>query len=622
MPGPRRALPLPLAGVIGAATALVACAQLLNLDGLDFVAPEPDAAPPPAPPVCESGEARCEGVALQVCRRDQTGFRTARVCSSEALCCDEAACGGVACLPPVCMPGDFRCDGPELAICDDAQAGWTPIDSCASPAQCNAKLGRCTEQPCNATLPDYQCNGPVLETCAVGGWQTRDECEATGLCNDTATAACADSGCTSDGVLQPSSCEAGDYLRCNDAQTGFEIVETCLNATRCYALLDRIIDDPHVAQLDPGDLARLGCVEQACLPGKYQCDTSGRLLRCNPNRSAYQFVAQCNSAGQCDAELGLCQAEPCTDGRRQCSGNQLQLCQNNAWQPLRDCTLREPCDAAFPDGCRPGVCEPMEYRCDETALQRCSASGTGWIPVRQCETAALCNAAARRCDEPACGTEQRRCNRQGQLQQCSPGREAWVLEQDCPALATPPVEASAALVTGLCDSTNRGRLAQPGCAEGQLRCNSEFLERCRGNAWRPELRCESAALCDPLTLTCLPPVCVPGTFQCLRRGTNEPADADDSTLGLVLQVCAPGGNAFVTTQECSSEQLCDAAHGQCDICVSNQAVCVDDTLYQCSADGQERTLGRECPLGCVSGSLPDAGTAVTGPAACRDDPAP
>lgn len=619
MPRPRWALPFALAGVIGAAGALVACAQLLNLDGLEFVEPEPDAGPSPPPPACERGEAHCEGVALQVCRDNQAGFRTARVCSSAALCCDQTACGGAGCLPPACVPGDFRCDGAVLAICNDGQTGWTPIDNCPSPAQCNAKLGRCTDQPCNpaAAPPVFQCSGAVLEACEADGWRMRDTCPATGLCNDDpTTAACAGSGCTSDGVLQPFSCEAGDYLRCNDAQTGFEIVETCLNATSCYALLDRVSGDPHLARLDPGDLERLGCVEQACLPGSHQC-RNGALYRCNPNRSAYQLVEQCGSPGQCDASQGECQPEPCANGRRQCSGNQLQVCQNNAWQPIVDCTLREPCDADF-DGCRPGFCEPMAYQCDGAALQRCSASGTGWIPVRQCETPTLCNAAARRCDEPTCAAEQRRCNRQGQLQQCSPGREAWVLEQDCPALATPPMDPSAALVTGLCDSNNRGCLPQPTCTEGQLRCNGQFLERCRGSGWRSESRCESAALCDPLTLACLLPVCVPGTYQCLRRGTNVAADPDDSTLGLVLQVCVPGGNAFVTAQECSGEELCDAVHGQCDLCVSNQAGCDEDgNLYQCSADGQERTLDRACPLGCVAGGGADAGSGATGPAACR-----
>lgn len=64
-----------------------------------------------------------------------------------------------------------------------------------------------------------------------------------------------------------------------------------------------------------------------------------------------------------------------------------------------------------------------------------------------------------------------------------------------------------------------------------------------------------------------------------------------------LTSCAPDGTP--TTKQCRSQELCDAANGQCDVCAADTTRCVDDRqLAQCSSDGQNETVSA------CSGALP------------------
>src|SRR6185295_5117015 len=110
----------------------IACAQVLDVDGIKIVGG--DSVPPPVPPpdyACAPRQLHCEGAALQICREDRSGFRTARVCSSAPLCCtDPSVCPNPGCQPPACTPGDFKCDDRVLSVCNEGLTGWTPLSTC------------------------------------------------------------------------------------------------------------------------------------------------------------------------------------------------------------------------------------------------------------------------------------------------------------------------------------------------------------------------------------------------------------------------------------------------------------------------------------------------------------
>jgi hypothetical protein len=605
-----------------AATALWACGQILNVDGIEIQQLEDGgggsggSVPPPRD--CLPGAFQCKGAALQFCEELDREFRTVRVCSSAALCCPtpELCAGQPGCLEPACEPGEFRCQGEVLEACNAGQTGFEEVDRCASATQCNASLGRCTDQPCNATLRERQCNGPNQEECLPGqsSWTLIESCATHELCSTEPAASCAPADCRINGPASPPSpyqCVSGNLMRCNDGQTGWEFVETCLNTANCNALIDALVGNPYAPAMSTLQLRNLGCTAPGCTPGRYRCN-GNQLLLCGANRTGYlDPIATCQSPRHCDASGGRCTLTPCSVGQHQCSGDEYQVCGELGWELEERCSPGAPCDAQT--GCQETTCKANEYRCNDAQLERCNVARTGWIPVQTCESAGLCDVAAKRCEEPACLPNQARCTPAGVLERCNADRTAWVVEADCAALANLP----AALGSGACDPTGNGQCsASAACAAGALRCNGAALERCRNDAWRPFERCETAAQCDVAAGRCQPAVCEPRTFRCVTPG-NPPvvAEADTPRLGLSLEQCNETGTGFEPVRTCTPLELCDDTHGQCDICNPTRPLeCADRTLLVCTADGQERTLYKQCTQGCV-----EAGTGGSNRTTCLED---
>jgi len=615
--------------VLGLVLAL-GCAQVLGTDQIQIIGDPPasggtGSGPAPA---CNASELRCVGPSLQICREDRSGFRTARVCSTPQLCCsDPSRCPTPTCLAPSCAPGDFSCDGRTLRICNDAQTGWTAISTCASAPQCNASLGRCTDQPCNPSLPDRQCSGGELLSCASSNWASLGVCETQALCSaEPSNYGCTETGCRvgNNTLPSPFQCANGDLLRCNDEQTGFEFVETCLNALHCSGLINEV-GDPYGVNLDADDLRALGCTLPGCTPGHYSCDDQGRLLLCNNNRTSYRVVVEeCGSPSRCNASTGRCTDDDCTPGQTQCNANLLQTCSpQRRWETTATCAGAAQCEL---DGCRAPECQVADYRCSGSTLERCNISRTGWIAIHTCDTAALCNAEAKRCDAPVCRPGQRRCSHEGKLESCSSGQNAWDTSSDCRLLAGLPETASPEQLSGLCDLSGTRCLNPASCSAGSLRCNGEFLERCQNDSWQPQARCDTPSACDASgTGSCRMTQCIPGTHRCVIPGSTPiVAEPGDPVQGLTLQECNAAGSDYDTVAECTG--YCDASHGQCDICNSLQLLCFDARLYRCSADGQERELEKPCRMGCTTPSSSgasdagaDAGTAVMGRPTCVED---
>jgi hypothetical protein len=592
-----------------AALALHACGQILNTEGIEIVRVPEDAGSGGgggstglAP--CDLGEFRCQGAALQLCE-DPGTFRTVRVCSSERLCCasPELCAGQPGCLAPACSEGERRCRGDVLEACNELQTGFVEIDRCPSALHCNASLGRCTDQPCNSAAREFQCSGSSLEECLPDRdqWTLAESCVTNGLCSAIAPAGCAQQGCRIGGtgsLPSPYQCVSGNLMRCNDDQTDWEFVETCLNTANCNALIEPLMGDPRAAAMTTDQLSKLGCSPPDCAPGRYRC-VGNQLFLCGVNRTGYlELSAVCESARQCDANLGRCLDQPCIEGQRQCSGDEYQECTAGGWRLLELCASGAPCDPQ--NGCQPAVCQPNEYRCDGVELLRCNVERTGWIPVKTCDSAALCDVDAKRCDTPACLPGARRCGAFGQLEGCRGDLAGWELLLDCAVRAGVPRGPNA---SSLCDPSGDGQcLPTQTCNNAALRCNGAELEQCRDNAWRPYARCETAAQCNlSREQPCLEPVCQPGSFRCVGPG-NPPVPAAPETprQGLALEVCNPAGTGFDAVRQCATLEVCDDAHGQCDICDAARPItCAGNNLRVCTADGQENTLYKACAQGCV-----------------------
>lgn len=605
-----------------AAAVLGACAQILNADGVEIVTEPTGGAGGGGPaPSCQPGSFRCAGPALQLCEAGDF-FRTVRVCSSAELCCDSPErCEGrqPSCQAPACNEGEFRCSREVLERCNAGQTGFEELDRCASPLACNASQGRCNDAVCDATLRERQCNGPNLEECTPGRdeWSPVETCRSNALCNTDPALGCEAPACRIESPSSPPNpyiCMSGNLMRCNDALTGWEFVETCLNTANCNALIDTLVGDPYAPDIPAEQLERLGCTPPGCAPGRYRCDGADLML-CGANRTGYiELVGRCETARHCDATRGRCAEAPCTPGERQCNGDEHRVCTEAGWQVLATCPSGAACDPQT--GCLATLCRPNEYRCDGAELERCNVERNGWIPVRTCAAPALCNVAAKRCDSPVCAAGTARCTRSGALEQCKADGSGWDLVADCgAAVGVPPGPAAAAL----CDPSGGGRCQTTAfCSEGALRCNAAELERCRGNIWRPYAHCATSAQCDASAGQCQAAACDPGSFRCVNPADPSTPVADDaSRLGLLLQVCNDSGTGFESASACGPLELCDAEHGQCDICDPTlPSVCAGNDLLVCTADGQELTLYKACTQGCIAAG--DGSSRTT----CREDSNP
>lgn len=614
---PRSCAGAVIAGAILSAAALAACAQLLNVDGVEIVT-ETEAGGAGGGPAqgCQAGTFRCTGPALQLCDGSGADYRTVRVCSSAQLCCDTPErCGGQpGCQAPACLEGEFRCNGELLEACNEGQTGFEEIDRCASALQCDSSQGRCTDAVCERPR---RCSGGDLEECApnLSRWALVDDCESAALCDPEAPA-CAEAACriidSPTSLPSPYICTGGNLMRCNDGLTGWEFVETCLNPANCNPLIDALMGDPYAPDIPTEQLERLGCTPPGCAPGRYRCE-GAELMLCGANRTGYvERVAACESPRHCDASRGRCTLTPCLVGERQCNGDEYRVCTASGWDVLQTCPSGGPCDPQA--GCLATSCAPNEYRCDGAQLERCNVERNGWIPVQTCATAGLCNVAAKRCDTPVCVPGAARCTRAGALERCNTESSGWDLVADCTATTPTPVGPAA---SALCDPSGPGQcLPFAVCTDDTLRCNAAVLERCRGNVWHPYAHCATPAQCDAAGGTCRDAACEPGSFRCVNPADPAtPLPDEASPLGLELQTCNAQGTGYEAVKLCGTLELCDAPHGQCDICDPTlPSVCSGNELHVCTADGQELTLYKVCTEGCI-----EAGVEGSSRTTCRED---
>lgn len=190
-----------------------------------------------------------------------------------------------------------------------------------------------------------------------------------------------------------------------------------------------------------------------------------------------------------------------------------------------------------------------------------------------------------------------------------------------------------------CDiCVGEGECLEGGCEPGKWVCDGAVLKRCdeSGDSFveEKEEKCISSALCDAENGEC--DLCLPGgDARCTEDGRDKEVCASDgqgwvvkpcpdsicvegqcrtrlcephewSCSGSALRRCNSVGDGFVEEdrRDCESSLLCDAEHGECDVCVPGKDVrCTSDDKDKesCSADGQG-WIFEDCPDDiCVSG---------------------
>ncbi|HTQ05434.1 MAG TPA: hypothetical protein VMI54_16335 [Polyangiaceae bacterium] len=239
--------------------------------------------------------------------------------------------------------------------------------------------------------------------------------------------------------------------------------------------------------------------------------------------------------------------DTCEPDTFMCNGATLQRCSDDrkSWTPVATCTDADHCDPTSA-ACRP--CSPGEWACNGATLESCGPN-LRWTPATSgpCASPELCSVSGDRstggCIMPACDTPGGHVCDGNRLLRCSAGRDALVLVDRCGS-------------NDLCDASKAdaqaragglGTCVPPVCLAGTFACDGATLEHCLDDetGWEALTYCDDASSCNPLTGDCTP--CSPGDAAC---------------SGSELWVC--GANGFAKSKTCDAPELCDAGNKTCD----------------------------------------------------------
>jgi hypothetical protein len=463
-------------------------------------------------------------------------------------------------LGAACEPGAYRCTNELLERCNDDRSGFVVEQVCASPAECNLNA-----RTCRACEPgEIMCRDNVLERCdANATWVADPPCDPTTRCSVTSDRRMGE--CKSACQAGKHECDGPRLLRCSASRDRTEVVALCENEEHCDA---QYADE--LAQAGK----RGACRAAACEPDEFRCD-GATLQHCSIDRTRLELHATCDSPDLCNSSQGVCAA--CSPGAIECNGAELRRCSDSStWETLAICDAPALCDEEA-GSCSRGSCsEPGALRCgggDLPALEVCS-DGLEWVVAEPCATRALCSVSAGRCLTPACDANETRCSG-SRHEGCSSDRTRWDAVTACPP--------------GTHCTPNEGCVPSP-CVEDSFRCNGAGLERCVSGSFQEVARCETAALCDDVS--------VPG--RCVASSCTKPFTCYD---GGILRGCNPRNGEYEFRTCRSPVPVCDenpavgTGQPECDECIADDYSCNGSDLRRCSSDGKRTEKVATCPTG-------------------------
>lgn len=325
--------------------------------------------------------------------------------------------------------------------------------------------------------------------------------------------------------------------------------------------------------------------------------------------------------GRVDAGQSVETLEPlCIPGGVQCNGSWVERCVPSGseepprWTKIEDCLSEALCTEL--GTCNPPACEAREVRCSGAVPQRCRADRTGWEELTACESAAHCSVDGAACSSAAggdapcclatpCESGELRCN-SNELQRCRVDRTDLDQVASCATAALCAASMSSCTGdAGVCECV------EPACGPGETECEGSTLRRCNADQTGFELveTCASVELCERgrarLPLSCEPPACAAGSFDCTAEGLLRSCKQDRTGFDDV-RAC-PGGAAF-----------CNGGQGVCTPapCEPGQRTCDGADVVACRADqtGFEPT-GVSCETADLC-SIDAAGVVSCLPPAC------
>jgi hypothetical protein len=205
-----------------------------------------------------------------------------------------------------------------------------PCDGCIEPDEADPMSTPTPDPECAAG--ELACDGAVLLRCRYDGqgFEAISECVADWLCEESVASGSAE--------CRPCSCALGE-TRCNGST-----LERCSEPCRFEPL----------EQCETAGLCNAGggeCLTPVCDGGAFRCN-GATIERCNDDRTEWQAVSVCASAGVCQLSLNSggdfpqCVACGCQVAEMRCNGARLERCDDAcAFHVIEECEAPELCDA-------------------------------------------------------------------------------------------------------------------------------------------------------------------------------------------------------------------------------------------------------------------------------------
>lgn len=311
----------------------------------------------------------CKDGAIWKCDSSGGGSTLSQMCGAGQFCSmsdDDADCSDT-----MCAAGELICDGNVASKCKADGSGPAPGGTDCAKSKQVCYQGKCQDQACNAG--EKVCQHDDVYLCAASGTSMSliADCLTTEVC-DAKAGACRPRVCEP-GKLD---CDATRVVECNEFGSGWQQV-----GTDCVA---------------QGEICSAGaCKKQTCDPGSTFCD-DGSVYQCNADGVGSSLWQTCSvEYYHCEefpgSNYAQCSYNQCQPGQVLCDGNYIKTCTANGDIPATgtDCGGESYCENGT---CKPRVCTPYEYFCQNSDIYYCDDYGRAAYLAQDCSNGTICQA--------------------------------------------------------------------------------------------------------------------------------------------------------------------------------------------------------------------------------------
>lgn len=451
---------------------------------------------------------------------------------------------------PECTENEMKCDETVLMWCQNGK--WTKVKDCADEEKiCGVEenVTKCIKEVIKCTENEEKCSGTKIQKCDSDGvWQDVEDCSDNSQTCSDGTDGPECTDIVTGCETGATKCSGNVVLKCNESKQ-WE------NDTVCS-------DEGKICEFDNDSAS---CIVPPCTPLAKECD--GDSVKTCKNDATWESVL-CEEGYTCvnDGTTVECKLKAvCTPGATDCSGNVVMLCNSSGqWSNFQNCANSSmicKIDAGNAT-CVVAPCTPGETKCEGKVVKTCNISET-WDSLT-CEGIQICDVVegtAQCINPPECSEGETKCSGDVAMT-CNTDLE-WDTLENC-------------VSTGKVCSTGSGsaQCVIPPCTPDDKKCEGTEIMTCNSSGiWETSQDCsDTSKICSDngTDVQCIiAPVCTPGNTQCSEA---------------LIQNCNSGGQwTTITNCQTTGKTCAVVAEIPTCVCVDNDLRCTGVNLEICTS---------------------------------------